>query len=82
MAKRIIIGVAVKDRPVQFRLSHTGADATLLNEESLPKSKAVEYEETFEKCVWKIKEVQRGFHSLARGHVLWHGNTGAIVWDM
>ena len=33
MAKRIIIGVAVNNRPVQFRLD-TGADVSLLNEEA------------------------------------------------
>ena len=83
-AKRFIIGVAVKNRTVQFRLN-TGEDVFLLNKESLNDLRKPKLSDVIGRLRNASKRLTKfkGFHIIARGHVLWHENTGVIpckVW--
>ena len=84
MAKCIIIGVAVKNHTVQFRLD-TGADVSLMNEESwnvLGKQKLSDVTGRLRNASRRLTKF-RGVFTASCGHVSWHGNTSAIpckVW--
>ena len=79
MAKRFIIGVSVKNRPVHFRLD-AGEDVFLLNEESLNVLKKAKLSKVIGRLRNASKRLTKfkGFHIIARGHVLWHENTGVF----